>query len=469
MNHLAIVRILSIIGIWLSGLFLFCTLLAGALGETSQAIVFLVSAALCGPVGATILLLTDRPKKRSRAVDGLAVAVLFWIAAPFFCAFPFLPLVGEGGFIAAYYESTSCLTTTGHSTIDVVATPLPTSILVWRALLHLLGAIASTTIAATVLSALNLGGPGIHRSRFFTIPQGSFFDATPRVIRVSTSIIVGSALIIGGCLLATGTVPREALSGAVSAVTTGLVDPLAFNQAPEQGVLQVSILSLGLVIGILGLVVLDNLGEGKMFNAMKDPEALAFAGTLFGVSALAFMAGIPLLQAGGWALSSLSTSGMALSDPARFDRLPLVLLLFPALIGGSALSAAGGIKLARMVVLSKRVALEFSQLGYRGSVQTFTFRGKRQSEKTVMGVWVYLVGYIMASVAGILILSLGGLPFDDSILATIGALSNSGHLIGSMLSPVSEYAQLGVILGMILGRLEVIALIPVLKPSFWRS
>ncbi|MDJ0921942.1 MAG: potassium transporter TrkG [Henriciella sp.] len=468
MNHLAIVRILSILGIWLSGLFVFCAFLAGAIGETSEAIVFFVSATLCGPIGATILLLTDRPTKRTRAVDGLAVAVLFWAVTPLFCAIPFLPLVGESGYLGAYYESTSCLTTTGHSLIDVVATPLPTSILVWRALLHILGAIASITIAATVLSALNLGGPGIHRSRFFTIPQGSFFDSIPRVIRVSTSIIVAASMIIGGCLLATGSVPREALSGAVSAVTTGLVDPLSFDQQPSQGSLQVTLLSIGLLVGTLGLVVLDNVGEGKVSRAIIDPEFLALAGTLVAITLLAFMAGIPLLQAAGWSLSSVSTSGMALSDPARFDRLPLVLVLFPVLIGGSALSAAGGIKLARLVVLSKRVALEFSQLGYRGSVQSFTFRGKRQSEKTVMGVWVYLVGYIMASVAGILILSLSGLSFDDSILAAIGALSNSGHLIGSMLDPLSAYAQIGVILGMILGRLEVIALIPVLKPSFWR-
>jgi len=171
----------------------------------------------------------------------------------------------------------------------------------------------------------------------------------------------------------------------------------------------------------------------------------------------------------GWSLSSISTSGIALSDSTRFERIPLPLMLIPAMIGGSALSAAGGIKLGRMVVLIRRVGLEFVQLGYRGSVQKFKFRGRFQSEKTVMGVWVYLVGYIIAGVLGVLIFSLLGLSFDGAIQTAIGSLSNSGQLIQSNLLNNNAGLQICALLGMILGRLEVIALLPALNPRFWQS
>jgi len=84
-----------------------------------------------------------------------------------------------------------------------------------------------------------------------------------------------------------------------------------------------------------------------------------------------------------------------------------------------------------------------------------------------MGVWVYLVGYIVACVAGILILTLVGLSFDDAVRAAIGGLSNSGHIIGGTSELLSWPAQIFVTLGMVLGRLEVIALLPVLNSGFW--
>ena len=464
MNHLSLVRILSLIGIYLSGVILACALVAFAVGQYQQGLLFLIAAAASGPLGATVLLLTAKPTQKSRAVDGLALAVLFWGGIPIFGAIPFLSVVGTGGFLAAYYEAVSCLTTTGHSVLD---TNLPSSLMLWRAALHIVGGVAAITIAATVLSALNLGGPGIHRSRFFTIPEGSFFDALPRVIRLSFTIIALTVLIICALLIAAGTDPDDAFTGAVSAATTGLVDPDA-HSVPPANALSVFILSLGLLSGMLGLIVIDHLSRREYAKAINDPEVVALSGSWLGIALLGFFAGVPIFSALGWSLSSLSTSGIALADPQRIERIPLVLALFPVLIGGSALSAAGGVKLARLIVLSKRVSLEFTQLGYRGSVQMFTFRGRRQSEETIMGVWVYLVGYIIAAAVGILLLSLMGQPFPYAIRTAIGSLTNAGHILAGAgdLSPPA--VQIGAILGMILGRLEVIAIVPVLSASFWQ-
>lgn len=84
-----------------------------------------------------------------------------------------------------------------------------------------------------------------------------------------------------------------------------------------------------------------------------------------------------------------------------------------------------------------------------------------------MGVWVYLVGYIMAAVFGIFILSLFDLSFNDAVLSSIGSLSNSGYILNEVDRALNAPDKVCIILGMILGRLEVIALIPVLNPSFW--
>ena len=468
MNHLSVVRVFSFVTLGFAVLLGVCFLVAVATGESQQLVVFAGTAVSIGALGSTVILLTDKPQKRAHARDGLAVALLFWLVGGAIAAIPFIDYLGTPDFLAAVYESTSNLTTTGHSRVDPAGNPMPTSIFVWRAMLHLIGATATITIAATIFAGLNLGGPGVHRNRFFSEPESSFFDPIGRVIRVSGALVMSSSIVLAAILLALGLAPRDALAGAVSAVTTGMVDPLAYSMAPQAGPIHAFVLWIGLIIGTLGLVAVDGAGQGRARSVLFDPETLAWGGSLLLVTTLAVFAGLPLFESLGWATSSLATSGLALTDPQQYSRLPIVLILFPVLIGGSALSAAGGFKLARLIVLSRRVALEFVQLGYRGSVQNFTFRGRRQSDRTVMSVWVYLVGYIVACTVGTLLLSATGLSFDDAIRAGIGSLSNAGHILAGMNAELNGIAQICVILGMILGRLEVIALLPALNPSFWQ-
>lgn len=469
MNHLAIFRVLSILGLWLAGLMVLNAALAVAFREFTEASLFAIGGVLVGFLGAMILLLTHKPKRKSRAQDGLAVACLFWVLTPLVAQIPFWNYLGDTGAFGAYYEAVSNLTTTGHSLVDAEKTPLPSSLLVWRAILHFMGALATLTIAATVLAALNLGGPGIHRTRYFTLPEGSFFDTLPQLLRLCSIVMAAAIVVLTGLMLSLGVSPRDALSGAVSVITTGLVDPSAYRTAPSAGVAHGVILGIGLIIGSVGIFVLDLLNRQQFKRALIDAETVSLFGAVAIVGLLAVLAGLPIFSALGWSLSSVSTSGIALSDASRFERIPLILLFFPVLIGGSALSAAGGVKLSRVFILMRRVGLEFSQLGYRGSIQFFNFRGRRLSEQTIMGVWVYLVGYIVATVVGVLILSITGSVLTDAMRITIGAIANSGHVMSSTIETYTSATQVCAILGMILGRLEVISLVPVISLAFWRE
>lgn len=458
-------------GLIMAGLHMISALTSLAFIEQDLTVIFIANAGGLGAVSGAVLLLTDKPTRRSRPLDGLAVVFLFWVLAPIALMAPFIPLVEDQQvpLLIAFYEAVSNLTTTGHSLVDH-SQSLPASLLLWRALLHMLGAIAFMTTALTVFAALNLGGPGIHRTRFFTIPEGSFFDACYRGFAVVAIFVFAGVSIVGFILLVGGTAPRDALAISVSVITTGLVNPdLAIQPIPGLTPGLGFVIVVGLCAGTLGLVFMDSLFHGKIKEAVFDAEAISFMGLFIVAAMFAFMAGLPLLNAAGWSLSSISTSGLQLADPERLDRLPLVLTLFPVLIGGAALSTAGGIKLSRMILLSSRVGAEFNQLGYRKSIHRFKFRGLTQTEESLIGVWVYLVGYIMACVMGILVLSILDQSFDSAIRITIGALANAGHLIQGEMSGASPAVILSTSMGMILGRLEVIALLPALNPSFWRQ
>ena len=465
MNATSIVRVLSCAGLLLSGLMILCGLTGFIRQETSAAISLLASGTITATTSGAMLALTGKPTKRSRPPDALATAVLFWFLAPFVCAAPFLSIEGAG-FIAALHEATSCLTTTGHSVLTLDQGDMPGSIMFWRTCLHAVGAIATVTIAATVLAALNLDGPGIHRTLLFSLPDGSFFDRMPRVARTVAAIFGVSVSSVALLSVVGGTSLDVAIMDSVSALSTGLVNPFDIGFEPI-GLVRAAAMSIGLVLGSVGLYVLLLVGD-RPFAALRDPETLTFGVVFVFAALLAMSLGVSVPNAMGWSLSALSTSGVQLWSGSEVAGLPLTVLALPALVGGSALSAAGGIKLARMFVLSKRVGQEFLQLGYRGSVLKFQFRDREQTEKTILGIWVYLAAYIIATAIGTLIYAFFEASFDDSIRMTIGALTNYAGLMDVEFLRNHKGAQLFTVLGMILGRLEVLALIPVLSIQFWR-
>src|SRR5690606_2277522 len=128
-----------------------------------------------------------------------------------------------------------------------------------------------------------------------------------------------------------------------------------------------------------------------------------------------------------------------------------------------------GIKLARVVVLGQRAGLEFQQLGYRRSIVSFRFRDRELDERSVIGVWVYFVAYVLAVFVFIVGFSFSGLGFDDSIRLSIGSLTSSGGLVAGAGGNMGPGTEILLIIAMLLGRLEILTLLPALSLSFWRG
>ena len=200
-----------------------------------------------------------------------------------------------------------------------------------------------------------------------------------------------------------------------------------------------------------------------------DPETLMFLFLIAAFAALVIPIGVSLGDGVAWALSDLSTSGLSFTNLPVRDAIPLPILVLPSLIGGSALSAAGGVKIARLIVLGRRAGQEFRQLGYRRSVLGFRFRDRDLDERSVIGVWVYLIAYIVAVFVIMIGFSFLNLPFEDTIRLSIGGLTNSGALLLGHTDHLDAGATSLLILSMLLGRLEILAVIPALSPSFWRG
>ncbi len=468
MNYASVVRVLALLMMVLAASAVACALIALMAGEQAQVASFLATAFGISVVAASVGLLTPRPRRPARPSDALAVVILWWFVSPVATALPFVFGVANPSLISGIHEAASCLTTTGQSVIRVQNEVWPQSLVVWRGLLHLIGATGAIVTAAGVLAAINLGGPGIHRTVLFTVPDASYFEAMPRIIRAVTAMIAVTLLGIVLLLLLAGSSPQRALSDAVSVLTTGLVDPSSPVRPPVTPFAGL-VMSAGLVVGALGLALWLPLRIGRPVQAIRDPESVTFLGLVAIFAGAALLLGFGLADSFAWSLTTLSTSGIALTATPVHQLMPLTIDVLPALIGGSALSAAGGAKIARFVVLGRRAAQEFRQLGYRRSVLRFNFRDRELNERSVIGVWVYLIAYCVGVAVFMFGFSLGGAGFEPSIRLAIGGLTNSGGLIGAEAVGIGAGSESLLIIAMLLGRLEILALLPAFTLSFWRG
>ena len=468
MNYASVVRILALVMLILAGSSAPAILTALAHGENEQVFAFLAMVLGIGVVAASILFLTPKPVLKSRPSDALGLVILWWFLSPVAACLPFVVGVQNASLLQAIHEAAACLTTTGQSVIAVEGNLWPASLIVWRGTLHFVGGAASIITAASVLAALNLGGPGIHRSVLFVMPETSFFDAVPKVARSVILIMTVSVTLTVLALELAGVSFGRALSDAVSAWTTGIVDPAPYGRSNPGPVADI-ILAIALTGGALGLAVALPLRERRVMKALTDPETTVFVVLVLIFTVMAIASGLKVIESLGWSISALATSGLPLGGADTWDRVPLPVFVLPALIGGSALSAAGGVKIARLIVLVRRAGVEFRQLGYRRSVLGFQFRDRKMDERSVIGVWVYLIVYIVAVFLVMVGFTFAGQPFESSIQLAIGCLTNSGGLVAGHVTQLNDGASILAIVSMLLGRLEILAIIPAISVSFWRG
>ncbi len=468
MNFRSVSRVLAALMLALGFSACLPALVALVAGERVQAFAFFATFLVVATVSGSVLVLVRNPPRTSRPQDGLGVMLLWWCLSPLAAALPFIIGVDNTSVLTGVHEAISCLTATGHSVIAVENDIWPRSLIAWRGVLHVWGVIAVLVGAVCVLAGLNAGGPGVHRTPLFSASRESFFDGVPKVLQHIIVIVVVSIGIGTFILTLTGLAPARALGEAISVLTTGQVFPASVPRGATSLMTSIA-LGFGLMMGALFFAIALPLRARNLRAAVLDPETVLFLVLWILFALLVLPAGLAPGEALAWSVQALSTSGIEITDAPLATEAPLAVAILPALIGGSALSAAGGVKLARFIVLSRRAGLEFRQLGFRRSVLRFDFRGRDFDERSVFGVWIYLLAYVLAVFVVLLGLTFAGEGLVEAIRLATGALSNSAFLTGTHVANLSPAGEAIMIFALILGRLEVLAFLPALSPQFWRG
>jgi trk system potassium uptake protein TrkH len=475
------------------------------LGDGGTAAVFGRSALLVGTLAGVLAAATFRYRPENPVRSVFLSLIGAYAVLPPLMALPMAEASPTIGFAAAWFEMVSSLTTTGATLITVPAA-VPAPVHLWNAMAGWMGGFFVLLVAAAMLAPLNLGGPEIETPRpvgrlafadspiHFTADTGQRLVSNLRMLGPAYCAIT-LALWVG--LQAAGERPFVALCHAMGVISTSGISPVGGLAAGNTGWPGEALLLGGLVFAVTrrSLPGAARTGGRRAFH--RDPELRLAIVIVFGLTLLLMLrtaeAAFNGVLPGGSALdalraawgaaftlaSFLTTTGYISADWPLIERIsglgtPALLLAGVALIGGGVATTAGGIRLLRVLSLVRHGQHQMQMM-----LQPSLVSGGGRRARHIRGAgaylgWVGFMLFISSLAAAVAALTLTGLDFEPALILGIAALSTTGPLAAAAGEPGLSFAALDgaqrVVAGvtMVLGRLELLAVVALLVPEPWR-
>lgn len=437
------------------------TALAGG-EESAGAYLFGVVASLIAGGGAYAASLGPTPPSDFRGA--LIIVLLWWAVVPVFAAIPLA--AGTLNFADAYYEAVTAVTTTGGWLSDANAIASRAGTL-WRAQLQWLGGLASLAIAAAIFIRPAFIGIDTLLPPFSRGEKDSFLRPLRNAATAFMSVYAFITFFAFSALAVAGAPTFDAVIMALSVVASGGFIPAPGGLEAYIPAVSVTLFPF-IVLSGANFVLIARILRGAR-GRVRDVETGAYLAILVSVAILFWV----LAGAGDVDLivpqlfntaSVLTTNGYLIGEAP-----PLVIVLVTAIIGGAAVSTAGGFKILRWIVIMRRAREEIRRL-----VSPSAIFGRRQVANE-LGVWMHFIVFTMTLAALVVALSVGGHSFETAATAATAALSNTGPLIHLAGDGAEGYAVFNaplrwlLLAAMILGRVEAAVALALFNRAFWRA
>ena len=174
-------------------------------------------------------------------------------------------------------------------------------------------------------------------------------------------------------------------------------------------------------------------------------------------------------------ISILSGTGYVTDDFGLWGEFPLIFFLFLMFIGGCAGSTTCGIKIFRLQILFLFIKNQIKKLIYPNSVLIFNYNNQKIEDGFINSVIIFIFSYLFLFLIIAMLLSVTGLDFLSAVSGSATSISNVGPGLGEMIGPNGNFSEVSNVskwilsFAMLLGRLEIFAVLVLFLPSFWRS
>jgi len=444
--------------------------------------VFVLSAAGVFCVSVLGLVALKEPMPAFSPRFGFLLTTVLWVMSTIIAAVPFwlspLPMTPA----AAYFEAMSGLTTTGAtvmSELDATAR----SFLLWRAMLQWLGGIGIIAVGLFLFPFLRIGGMQVFR----TENSDRSDKAMPRVVSVTRAlfaIYVFASLACAITYAALGMDLFDAICHAMTTVATGgfSTHDRSFGFFQDSRLLWAAVFFM--CVGALPFVLYVEMFVRGRFTLWRDWQVRTF---FIGIFIIVIALSIwlertrnieyedALTQAAFNVVSVVTTTGFASDDYAVWGPFAFGVFFILTFIGGCSGSTTGGIKVYRFIITFQALRRAFTRLVYPNAVQPLRFGDKRIEQDVFDSVVIYFVAFFLVFAFTILALSLAGQDFVTALTGAQTALTNVGPGLGETIGPAGNFAPLGefelwlLSFVMLLGRLEIMTVLILFTPVFWRD
>jgi len=444
---------------------------------------FLSSASITIFIGILLVLTNLEENKKLNLQQAFLLTTLSWLSIAIFGCIPFLLSNLNLSVVDAFFESMSGITTTG-STVITNLDNAPKGILIWRAILQWLGGIGVIVMAITVLPLLNVGGMQLFRMESSDTTE----KILPRAREVTIIISIIYLTLTFACGIAYWLVGMnifDSIAHSMTTIATGgfstYSSSIGYFQNPKIEIIAIIFIILGSIPFIAYLKFVK--GDQKIF--FKDVQIkgliyifivsilLMFLYLLLSNKEYSFAENLRISTFN--VVSILSGTGYVTSDFSLWGKFPLIFFLFLMFIGGCAGSTTCGIKIFRFQILGLFILNQIKKLIYPHGIFPMKYNNEKISNPFIYSIMTFIFLYFFIFFILAALLSLDGLDFVSAISGSATAISNVGPGLGDMIGPngnfsdLSTFSKLSLSLGMLLGRLELFAVLVLFFPSFWKN
>lgn len=449
-------------------------------GATAAAYVFFASA----------IFITLRGKERGlKRVETFGLLLLAWVLLLISGALP-LALTTELTGINALFETVSAITTSNASLFANVEA-LPRSVLFWRVQLQWLGGLLTLLSLVIVLAPAGVGGLP---ERQIALLEKVGIGGGSRILKTCTNVggvYTLLTLICAGGIALSGVTLFDSLCLAAGTLSTGGFMPVNGGLAAYDAPMLFPVMFIFMIIGATSILWHRMLvaRRGQLLREHRESYLIIACIVLLGVLLTTAFAQIPrlpdqpdspftpLLEGMFLAASLITTTGYEWGESQLVHIQPIAIGSI-VIVGGGAFSTAGGLKFYRIGGMLLQSFQELNRLVFPHSVQSDRFGGGQVELSTLKAIWSFLIVAVLLVWCCAAVLTLDGIPFEASIIASLAAFAS----IGSAYSPEwndlglwPEYVDMPVLsksaLGvtMLLGRIEILAFFGVFNLTYWNS
>ncbi|WP_299020673.1 TrkH family potassium uptake protein [uncultured Photobacterium sp.] len=413
--------------------------------------------------------------------DMFLITTLVWTISSAFAALPFV-FINHISFTDAYFETMSGITTTGSTVLSGLDNMAP-SILLWRSTLQWLGGIGFIVMGVAILPMLNVGG-----MRLFQTESSDWSDkSSPRTKNVAKNIVNVYLTLTGLCILGylmAGMNTFDAINHAFTTLSTGGYSTSDGSMNHFSNTAHWVAIVFMFAGGLPFLLFVQVLRKKEATALLSDAQVRGF--TLLVLSAglavalwLTWKLNYRFLDAFRVSLfniiSVVTTTGFGLDDFTSWGPFPTIIFAFIMLVGGCSGSTAGGVKIFRFQVAFALLRKQMMQLIHPSGVFIQRYNGRPVTDGIVRSVVAFALTFIITIVIVAAVLGMQGLDSITSITGAVTAVANVGPGMGEVIGPTGNFASLPDLakwtlsFGMLMGRLEILTVLVVFFPAFWRN